>query len=400
MSKRLVTCLMAALVAVSVAVVPTRPASAALAAGVTHEAIFSNPTAYATKTDYKIHERMVKMVNETPPGSTIRHTAWNITYVRFADALINAHKRGVNVYVVQNGAKTTTQLTRIKSVLGSRHKICKKVVSTGVINGCLSGAVNSYMHSKVTTFSTTGTKKRVVTSGSTNMTNHGYEVNDMLIVAGDSTLYDGYVRYFNDMFNQRTNPNYMTSTNGVVRAPGSASVSYFSPRLTSTGTRGVEPSTSVTTQAATDPVVMALRRMTGGAGCSLKLAERYWNSERVHVTSQVVRIKKAGCSVIAISDDMDWKTRNQLVGAGVTLRKTLRDTVYAYDNKMHGKYFVMEGTIDGVAGAREVWQGSHNLVGSSLRYADDTLMQVKHGPTVSAYEAAFDRLYSTSYKHP
>lgn len=400
MSERRSTCLMTALLAVSVAVTPADPASAALAAGVTHETLFSNPTAYVSKTDYKLHERMVKMVNETPAGSTIRHMAWNITYVSFADALIRAHKRGVNVYVVQNGDKQSTQLARVKSALGSRHSICHKVVSTGDVGGCLSGAVHSYMHSKSTMFSTTGTKKLVVTSGSVNMTNHGYEDNHMLIIAGDRTLYDGYVRYFNDMFAKRTNPNYMTSTNGIVKATGSASVSYFSPRLTSTGTRGVEPSTSVTTQAATDPVVMALRRMTGGSGCSLKVAERYWNSERKHVTAQIVRIKKAGCDVRAISDDIDGTTRTTLKNAGVFPRGTTRSTAYSFNTKMHFKFLVMEGTIDGVASSREVWQGSHNLVGSSLRYADDTLMQVKHGPTVSAYETAFDRLNSTSYKLP
>lgn len=395
--RRLSVHLAIALAATGAAVAPGSPASAALATGVTHEARFADPLAFASKTDYRIHKRMVQMVNETPAGASIHHIAWDLTYVRFADALINAHKRGVKVYVVQNGARNSYQLDRVRATLGVNHRRCRKVVDTGTIGGCLSGAVGSYLHSKSTMFSATGTKKYVVTSGSTNMTNHGNEVNDMLIVAGDKTLYDGHLRYFDDLFNQRTNANYMISPNGTLAAPDSATVSYFSPRLNSAGSRGLEPSTSVSTQAATDPVVAALRRMTGGTGCSLKLGQRYWDSSRVHVTSQVVRIRKAGCAVTVITDDMDVATEDQLKAGGVRVRETERSTEFGFNTRIHSKYFIMEGTIDGVAGAREVWQGSQNLVGSSLRSADDTLMQVKHGPTVTAYETAFDRMHATSY---
>lgn len=392
--------ILAALVLPLALFAPAAPAHAALGAGVTHEAVFSDPFSKTSKLDYSIHTRLIRLVNEAPAGAAVNYTAWGLEYAPFADALINAHKRGVVVQVVHNGKRSSATSERVRTALGSRFRVCTYVTSYGTGGGCLSKHGYSYMHSKLLLVSRTGTKSSVVVTGSTNMSNHGYESNDMLIIAGDPKLYDGHLRYFNDLFSQRRNTNYMTSTNGTVSSSASAAKSWFSPRLTSTGTTGVEPSTSVTTQAATDPVVAALRRLTGGSGCSLKMAERYWNSERRHVTAQVNRIRKAGCTVRTISDDMDGPTRDSLKAAGVDVRGVKRKTGLAYpvNVRMHHKFFVMEGTIDGVAGRREVWHGSHNLVGSALRFADDTLMRVSHGTTVSAYEGQFDRLFSISYR--
>lgn len=379
-------------------VLPAPPASAALAPGVTHEAIFSNPFAATSKVDYRIHNRIVKMINETPAGATIRFSAWGLEHVPTADALIAAHRRGVLVYGVKSGHRPSAQSDRVKAVLGARYKICRRTVSDGVTNACMSKQRNGQMHAKSWLFSRTGTRVNVVVTGSTNPTNHGNESNDALIIAGDPDLYNGYVRYFNDRFAMRLNPNYMASPNGTLRAPKSATVSYFSARLTSTGTTGVEPSTSVTTQAATDPYVDALRRLAGGGGCSVKAAQRFWNSERRHVTAQVVRLKKAGCAVSVITDNMDGPTYRTLTSAGITVRATKRMTSTGRYVLTHHKFLVLEGTISGVANSREVWQGSQNLLGSSLRFTDDELVQVTHSPTVTAYETAFDRLAPYAYK--
>ncbi len=108
------TSLAALALAVPGLVATATPASAALGTGVTQQILVSDPTAYESRTDYSIHEAIVKMVDETPAGATITHMVWNLTYTRYADALIRAHKRGVTVYVAQNGQKSSTQMDSLR----------------------------------------------------------------------------------------------------------------------------------------------------------------------------------------------------------------------------------------------------------------------------------------------
>lgn len=369
----------------------TPPAGAALATGVSHETIFSLPHATTSGVDYRVHERIVQLINGVPSGERIYFTAWDLTYVRIADALLAAHKRGVIVHGVQNGARpTSTQSARVRTLLGDRYRVCSRA--------CLSSHSPAYMHSKTWIFSRTGTAQHVVLNGSTNATNHGNESNDAFIVKGDPDYYAGNVRVFDDMYHQRKHPNYMTTANGTLRTPKSQTTTYFSGRLNSTGGTYVETSTDRSTQAATDPYVAGLRKFTGGAGCSLKTAHRYWNTERDLVTDELVRIRKAGCAVTVISDNIDGPTIRALQAVGVDVRGTRRTRADGKTVLIHHKWMILEGTISGVAGSREVWEGSGNLVNSSLRYADDTITRIKHSPTVTQYETAFDRLYPYSYK--
>ncbi len=135
------------------------------------------------------------------------------TYTRYADALIRAHKRGVTVYVAQNGEKSSSEMDRIRTTLGRyRWHVCRTTSAAGVVEGCLSTRVNSYMHAKALTFSQTGTRKHVVVDGTTNMTNHGYENNDMVVTAGDPVLYYAYRDWFADAFHLRKDDDYLTST--------------------------------------------------------------------------------------------------------------------------------------------------------------------------------------------
>ncbi len=377
---------------------PAPVAQAALATGVTHEVVFANPYAAASKYDYRPHDRIVQLVNGTPKGEKIYFSAWAFTRVSMADAVIAAHKRGVIVYGVASGQYPSAQMDRLKAVLGSRMSICNRAVSGGRTWACMSTRVNGSMHSKDWLFSKTGTKTNVIVTGSTNPTYHGNEANDIFIISGDSTCFSKYVGYFYDRFYQRISTNYMTTSRGVASCPASRTTSYFSPRLTSTGSTGVEPSSDVTVQAATDPVVAALRRLTGGTGCRLNMAERYWNSDRKHVTAQVVRIKRAGCEVRVMTDTYDSYTLSTLKGAGIPVYGTKRTTSFGHEVKLHSKWFTMRGTIGGVANSREVWQGSHNLVNPSLRFADDTLMRIQHAPTADAYDRFYSTLLTYAYR--
>ncbi len=389
---RATTLLTALALAVPGLVATPTPASAALGTGVTQTVLVSDPTAFASKTDYRIHEAIVKMVDETPAGAIITHLVWNITYTRYADALIRAHKRGVIIYVAQNGDKSSTQMDRVRTTIGSsRWRICRTTTATGVIKACLSTRVNSYMHAKALTFSQTGTKKHVVVDGTTNMTNHGYENNDMVVTAGDPVLYDAYRDWHSDAFNQRKNDNYLKSANGTRTSSAASATVYFSPQADSTG--------GTRNEASTDIMALTLKRLTPTSGCSVKFMERYMDN-RPHVVAELVRLKRGGCFVKVISDTITQAHIDTLVAAGIPVRKTERTTSFGFNTRIHHKNFVMEGTIDGVAGKRLVATGSQNMTWSSHRLADESFMVLRHGPTVDVYERTFDRVDAKSYKHP
>lgn len=280
------------------------------------------------------------MVDATPAGATIHHVAWNISYKPFAGAIIRAHQRGVKVLIAANGHNYGgEQFSRVRTALGTRFKVCSgpSEVSGQLTKGCVTTHPAATMHAKFILFSRTGTKKNVVVVGTTNMTHHGNETNDMLITAGDAVMYQGYIT-----------------------------------------------------------AALALKPQTGGTGCSVKVMERYWADQRMPFTDQLVRLKREGCDVRVVSDDLGGTTRSTLRAAGIPIKGTLRSTPTGGVTKMHQKGFILEGTYGGVP-RRQAFTGSHNLTSNSLRASDETFVRMRHEPIVNAYEANFDYLWRTGY---
>ncbi len=369
------------------------PASAATALGdgVTQEAIFNYPREKPSYYDYSIHDRIVAMVDATPAGAAVQHVAWNISYKPFADAIIRAHQRGVKVLIAANGANVGgEQFSRVRTALGTRFRVCSgpSEVSGQLTKGCVTTHPAGSMHAKFILFSQTGTKKNVVVVGTTNMTTHGNETNDMLITAGDAVMYQGYTTHFDNMFHQRRVRDYWSTPAGKFSSTASLTRSEFSPRRSSNGGTSMELST--------DTAALALKPQTGGTGCSVKVMERYWADERMPFTDQLVRLKREGCDVRVVSDDMGGTTRSKLRAAGIPIKGTVRSTPTGGVTKMHQKGFILEGTYNGVP-RRQAFTGSHNLTSTCLRASDETFVRMRHEPIVNAYEANFDYLWRTGY---
>lgn len=395
--------LLAAAAAGALALTPT-PASAALGTGVTAETIFSNPYDATSGYDYRIQERQIKLMDAAPVGATIRFTAWRLTYKRFADAVIRAQNRGVNVYGVANGDnRGGTQFERVRVALGPNFTVCKTdhPTSTYDINSCLSTRAASFMHSKLLLISNTGTKHSVVVTTTANPTNHGNEANDAIVWAGDTPMYDAYVRYFEDMRAMRKNNNYMMSANGQfpptgVPSAGSSTITQFTPRSDSKG--------GTSNEFATDNVALALSKKSAGAdatakaNCKVLAHHRYWDATRSVVTDQVIRLKQEGCAdVRVLTDDLSATEEGRMEAVGIRVRRTLRTNAAGVRVKTHHKYFVLKGAYDGVADNDQLLTGSQNLVRSSLRTADDYMVQASHDAIIHAYAANFEAVWAKAY---
>jgi phosphatidylserine/phosphatidylglycerophosphate/cardiolipin synthase-like enzyme len=368
-------------------------AATTLPAGVTEEAVMQDPTTSPDFTDMTLHNRILQMVNETPPGATIRFSLFSVTWPAFTDAVIAAQARGVKVLVAGNGKDVepdSTEYDRLRAALGSDnfHRCYAPPTSkTEAFRGCIPARPNSFMHSKFYTFSQTGTQTDVVAVTSANMTwSQLSQYNDMIITSGDQSMYDGYVRYFNDLFNMRRNNNYTMSPDGTVRSSGTGTTSYFSPRADSSGGTNAE--------ASTDTVALTMKPLASGPDCSVKIMISDYESARSPITDQLVRLKKSGCDVRMLYTQVDSTVLTALAGVGIPARQILTARPNGVVNLLHNKMYLMTGTYDGVANVRQVYMGSQNWLRASLRSGDEILMGSDYGPVVDTYDAYFERAWA------
>ncbi|HEV2146113.1 MAG TPA: phospholipase D-like domain-containing protein [Longimicrobiaceae bacterium] len=364
---------------------PPAAPSAALGAGVTEVTVFNDP--YVDQVnweDYTIHNRIISLVRNTPAGQYIRAAIHSITVPAVTDALLDAHNSGVNVYVVHSGHDNGTQGQRLAAALGDRYTKCRGSASD--VEGCISNRSSSLMHSKFFTFSQTVdggvSKPYVVAVTSANMTHAQARLyNNLVIIGGDQTTYDGYKNVFTDMRYLRKNNNYLVDDpDGSFSSSAAALKSYFSPRADSNG--------GTSEQASTDVVANTLGYLSGGSGCYVKAAQNMFTSGRDPIADELIRIRKLGCTVQLAYTNMDSGIKARLKDGGVQLR--LVDS----PAKIHHKYYVVYGTYAGTSGAYRLFTGSHNWSGSALRINDEVLLKLYDRTVINAFLGNFGTIWS------
>ncbi|HEX6289170.1 MAG TPA: phospholipase D-like domain-containing protein [Herpetosiphonaceae bacterium] len=364
---------------------------AALGAGVTEVAVFNDP--YIDQTnwdDYTIHNRIRSMIRSTPAGQSIHAAIHSLTIPGVTDDLIAAHTNGVNVYVVHSGHDDGAEGQRLAAALGSRYVHCRG--SSADVEACISNRSSSLMHSKFFLFSQTVdagvTKTNVVAVTSANMTYSQADLyNNLVIIAGDSTTYTGYKSVFNDMFYLRKNNNYQAAPNGYFTSPNAGVTSYFSPRADSNG--------GTSEEAATDTVANTMTYLSGGSGCYLKAAQAMFTSGRDPIASELIRIRRLGCTVQLAYSNIDPAVKDRLKAAGVQLR--LVETAHANSSvvtKVHSKYYIMYGTYNGSTNAYRLFTGSHNWSGSALRLNDEVLLKLYDQAMINSFISNFNMIWS------
>lgn len=389
--KRILVALAAGLLAATTTA-PPAAAATQLGTGVTEEVVFNDPAANSTTwSDYRIHRRLVELFDATPAGATIHGTIWGINTKFFTDSLLRAHSRGVQVNLVFGGQVSTSsgEGYRLKQALGSRLVRCDKHTSTGAhIHACISDRTTSTMHAKYFLFSNTEGKSNVVAVTSSNPTaSQSYSYNDLVVIGGDTGTYRGYLNHFWDMFGMQRNNNYAGTSEGTVTSTAGLTQTVFLPKASSTG--------STSEEASTDVVAQRLAQLTYEPGCSVRASQRFFMSNRDPVTAELVRIRKAGCTVQVLYSSMSTSTRDALVAGGVTVRKVnAYHSSVGQETKVHHKYFIVKGKYAGVAASSLVFTGSHNWTGAALRTNDEVLLRLSHEPVIAAYETDFKKIWA------
>ncbi len=204
------------------------PAEAAsLAVGVTQHVTFNDSKVSGGHARIMVEWR--DAINGAPAGAKLRIVQWNweppsstanqiLTEV--TDAVIAAHRRGVDVMVAYKGGNETSESNRLKTALGTGFVTCNG--ASGVTNGaCVSNRSGGSAHNKLLAVSATGTRRYVVMVSSANVANSQLSTyNDNVVTAGDKVYYDQMMNYFDDVMNKRKDNNYAAGE-GHFLSPGS-----------------------------------------------------------------------------------------------------------------------------------------------------------------------------------
>jgi hypothetical protein len=349
------------------------------------QATFNNPVAHSGQDIAQLTE-MIRMINCTPGGATIRMAIYSITANIVYQAIADAKGRGVVVQVVHNGEdKNSGDSTPgdLASLLGSNHHWCDHGSSSLAYGGgCISNDPSSLMHAKYMLFSQTEDLSGVLRSnvtwfGSPNETYaSGADLfNNSVTVYGDATLYNNFITYeWTPMWQENSysgNDFYDASTpRGYFSSSYSGVTSYASP------------------QQQTDLVADRLSYVNPNSSCRLRVMEATIHDNRSAVVDQLVSAHKGGCLV--------WVTVGSIESG--SLKTLISNGIAVHSAPVHDKLIIFYGSYAGVITNRyTIFTGSHNLTQSALTVNDELLVKVQDVPQgfYQAFYNHFNDAYNT-----
>ena len=128
---------------------------------------FNDP--HLTKGHFQIERRVINTIKHTPKGSTIRIAIYSLDRIRWPQALVAAHRRGVQVQMLLNDHWENRAMKVLRAEIGKNPRKGSFIYKCK--QSCR-GAANEFnnLHSKFYLFSQAGMSEDVVAVGSANMT--------------------------------------------------------------------------------------------------------------------------------------------------------------------------------------------------------------------------------------
>ncbi|MFJ3441407.1 phosphatidylserine/phosphatidylglycerophosphate/cardiolipin synthase family protein [Streptomyces sp. NPDC086081] len=393
------------------------PQASAAAKPVINGPVFNDPLGAADQ-QKAIFTQLVALIEATPAGQTIRGSMFEFRDQEVADALLAAHRRGVDVrlivddstYVGGDGKEIANPAYEsLKTGLGNNDSARSWVVVCDdrfedddgvddVLRGCLAVAPPgpAYNHNKFFLFSKVGpfndgtSYAKVVFQTSSNLSDWYKEesFNDA-VTFSDGAVYDGYASYHEKLRAGRhlaggnTNAYFSTPT-------GSAYRGFFFPR-----------GDSSYNNPATDTVVNALDEVscsyTGTDGkrhqTDIRIVMLYFNDSRIQVADRLAELRGQGCWIDIVYASAEPKVTSRLTGANIQHRACMIPNGPGIDVRPHNKQILIDGDYNGDITPR-VYTGSANLTGSSLRSADESFVRITSADYHAKYLSTFYKIRS------
>lgn len=342
---------------------------------------FNNPWG-----DMAAKERLLTKITRTiqsaHKGSTIRIAAYSNDRKDATDAMIAAHKRGVNVQVLLNDNWTSYQTKRLRRVLGT--DISKRSFLRICVNSCRGKRGN--LHSKFYLFNHAGQARDIVMFGSANLTGFAAKTqwNDLYSTSDRKALHGFFVDVFNQM--KRDRP---------VRHP-------FISKTIGDFTINVYPRYN-TTQA-DDPIMARLNGVrckdyANGAGIAGRTMIRInmygWNGTRgVYLARKVAELSRHGCNIQVLESSAGGKVVEILARNGVLIKTpdADRNNNGTVDVFTHDKWMILGGRIRTKSGWH-VWTGSQNWSDRSLN-GDEINVHIHRRGVFYGYRKNFEHIWN------
>ncbi len=337
---------------------------------------FTNPPARSGD-DRTILNEVVRLIDRTPAGETIHAAIHSMAANPVSDAIVRAKKRGVRVFVVQDGKNLGSgdnSPADIENALGANNVFCK----SGTALGCVTNDGSGIMHTKLMLFSRTydpeGTlRSNVSWFGSANMTyfSGSRTFNNTVSVYDDATSYQNFRTYFghlfsrthyerNDYYDPSARRGFWASTNANLRT-------YTSPEQDS------------------DLVEDRLDEIIPDTSCRIRVQQSFINDSRANLVDAVVRLKKSGCRVWVVVGEIQERALAKFKAAGIPVRQ----------HEVHDKVILVNSKFAGSTDNRRlIFTGSHNWSYSANYKNDEIFVRLESAALYGAFFTHFNDAYN------
>ncbi|WP_431917739.1 phospholipase D-like domain-containing protein [Nonomuraea jabiensis] len=322
---------------------PATPAASACAdapvpARVTTTAVFNDP---AGGDPAALVRTLCGLVRQTPAGARIQVAHFVMSGAagtEFADELIKAHQRDVDVQVILDGdTRGGAVAAKLSAALGTDTAAGSW---THVCSGPLSGGTAAC-------------------------------IGNAVVLPGNRRLYDAYAGHFGDLAAERKNLDYyrVVQTGG----PGGSVRAAFFPKADG------------------DPIVDELGKVSCQGGTTIRVGMSEWDTFRIAIPAKLRDLAARGCTVRIVYGIMSDEVKRLLLAEPRVELRTLGDGG-ALPGRLHSKYLLIEGSYGGDRDAHWVITGSHNYIETSLRRNDETLLRLNDKSIYRQYVANFERM--------
>jgi len=350
-------------------------------------AFFNNP--HIPKDRFRLEARLMDTLRHVPRGETVRIAIYSFDRIPVAHAIVAAHNRGVRIQMLLNDHWENRAMQIVRAELGTnRH-------AKSFIYKCKSGCrtlVDQYrnLHSKFYTFTKAGKSEDVLVVGSVNLTLNAarHQWNDAYFMSGNEPLFKQFVSTFKDM-----KKDYST-TQPAMHFCGVPTGSFCDDSVDKY-TNWVFPKKSTRQSDLVLNMLNKIQCLTpdglgGQVRTKLALSMHTMRGARGNYLASAIRQKWAeGCDFRVSYGLIGYKTKQILGAATARGRIPLRSTGLDYDPDddfdlnndgdddviltyyTHQKYFVVQGTYNGVPNTNMVLTGSSNW--ASLGTAQDEI---------------------------
>jgi phosphatidylserine/phosphatidylglycerophosphate/cardiolipin synthase-like enzyme len=342
--------------------------------------LFNNPWGKMAAKE-RLLTKVRKTIRSTPRGEKIRIAVYSNDRKDIADALINAHERGVRVQMLLNGHAVSRQTKRLQRRLGS--DVSKRSFVRICKYSCR--GKNGNLHSKFFLFTRAGEARHVVMFGSTNLMGYGAKVqwNDLHTEVNRKALHGFFLGIFNEMKHDRpvAEPFQRTSV-------GDFDINVY-PRYDKAKER--------------DRMLLNLKRIrckgaTGPSGIrnrTLILINMFgWNGERgAYLARKIAAHSRNGCVVRVINSRPGGKVTHILSSNGVQIKSPDydRNDNGKIDVFTHAKYLAVSGNYARTP-SWHVWTGSQNWSDRSLN-GDEITVHVPRRGVFARYRKNFEFIW-------